>query len=75
MPVIEHISDERCGWTIGWNRGPELVLTLVWWAVEELSERYSRTTFERPDTGERESWHAPAWHQSYGTSPPWNALY
>lgn len=73
-PVIERINDGRHGWTMGWNRNPELVLALVWRAVEELPERHSRVTLERSDTGERKPWHAPAWHQSHGTSPLWDAL-
>lgn len=73
-PVIERINDGRHGWTMGWNRNPELVLTLVWRAVEELPERHSRVTLERSDTGERKPWHAPAWHRSHGTSPLWDAL-
>ena len=43
-------------------------------AVEELPERHSRVTLERSDTGKRKPWHAPAWHQSHGTSPLWDAL-
>lgn len=73
-PVIERINDGRHGWTMGWNRNPELVLALVWRAVEELPERHSRVTLERSDTGERKPWHAPAWHRSHGTSPLWDAL-
>ena len=59
---------------MGWNRNPELVLALVWRAVEELPERHSRVTLERSDTGERKPWHAPAWHRSHGTSTLWDAL-
>ena len=73
-PVIERINDGRDGWTIGWNRNPELVLALAWRAVEELTEHHARVTLERPDTGERKPWHAPAWHRSHGTSPLWDAL-
>lgn len=73
-PVIERINDGRDGWTIGWNRNPELVLALAWRAVEELPEHHARVTLERPDTGERKPWHAPAWHRSHGTSPLWDAL-
>ena len=73
-PVIERINDGRHGWTMGWNRNPELVLALAWRAVEELPERHSRVTLERSDTGERKPWHAPAWHRSHGTSPLWDAL-
>ena len=73
-PVIDRINDGRDGWTLGWNRNPELVLALAWRAVEELPEHHARVTLERPDTGERKSWHAPAWHQSHGTSPLWDAL-
>ena len=64
----------RHGWTMGWNRNPELVLALAWRAVEELPESHARVTLERSDTGERKPWHAPAWHQSHGTSPLWDAL-
>ena len=35
---------------------------------------HTRVTLERSDTGERKPWHAPAWHQSHGTSPLWDAL-
>ncbi len=73
-PVIERINDGRHGWTMGWSRNPELVLALAWRAVEELPESHARVTLERSDTGERKPWHAPAWHQSHGTSPLWDAL-
>jgi N12 class adenine-specific DNA methylase len=73
-PIIDRIDDGRNGWTLGWNRNPELVLALAWRAVEELPEHHARITFERPDTGERRPWHAPQWHQSHGTSPLWNGL-
>nr|WP_264183176.1 DEAD/DEAH box helicase family protein [Bifidobacterium pseudocatenulatum] len=72
-PVIERING-RDAWTMGWNRNPELVLALAWRAVEELPESHARVTLERSDTGERKPWHAPAWHQSHGTSPLWDAL-
>lgn len=72
-PVIERING-RHGWTMGWNRNPELVLALAWRAVEELPESHARVTLERSDIGERKPWHAPAWHQSHGTSPLWDAL-
>lgn len=72
-PVIERING-RDAWTMGWNRNPELVLALAWRAVEELPESHARVALERSDTGERKSWHAPAWHQSHGTSPLWDAL-
>lgn len=72
-PVIERING-RDAWTMGWNRNPELVLALAWRAVEELPESHTRVTLERSDTGERKPWHAPAWHQSHGTSPLWDAL-
>lgn len=73
-PVIERINDGRHGWTMGWSSNPELVLALAWRAVEELPEQHARITLERSDTGERKPWHAPAWHQSHGTSPLWDAL-
>lgn len=73
-PVIERINDGRHGWTMGWSRNPELVLALAWRAVEELPEQHARVTLERSDTGERKPWQAPAWHQSHGTSPLWDAL-
>lgn len=73
-PVIERINDGRHGWTMGWNRNPELVLALAWRAVEELPESHARVTLGRSDIGERKPWHAPAWHQSHGTSPLWDAL-
>ena len=73
-PVIGRINDGRDGWTLGWNRNPELALALAWKAVEELPEHHARITLERPDTGERKPWHAPRWHQSHGTSPLWNGL-
>lgn len=72
-PVIERIAG-RNAWTMGWSRNPELVLALAWRAVEELPEQHARVTLERSDTGERKPWHAPAWHQSHGTSPLWDAL-
>lgn len=72
-PVIERING-RDAWAMGWNRNPELVLALAWRAVEELPESHTRVTLERSDTGERKPWHAPAWHQSHGTSPLWDAL-
>lgn len=72
-PVIERIAG-RNAWTMGWSRNPELVLALVWRAVEELPEQHARVTLERSDTGERKPWHAPAWHRSHGTSPLWDAL-
>ena len=73
-PVIERINDGRHGWTMGWSSNPELVLALAWRAVEELPEQHARVTLERSDTGERKPWQAPAWHQSHGTSPLWDAL-
>lgn len=72
-PVIERING-RDAWTMGWSRNPELVLALAWRAVEELPEQHARVTLERSDTGERKPWQAPAWHQSHGTSPLWDAL-
>ena len=72
-PVIERING-RNAWTMGWSRNPELVLALAWRAVEELPEQHARVTLERSDTGERKPWQAPAWHQSHGTSPLWDAL-
>lgn len=72
-PVIERING-RDAWTMGWNRNPELVLALAWRAVEELPESHAHVTLERSDIGERKPWHAPAWHQSHGTSPLWDAL-
>ena len=45
-----------------------------WRAVEELPERHARVTLERSDAEERKPWHAPAWHQSHGTSPLWDAF-
>ena len=71
-PVIERING-RDAWTMGWSRNPELVLALAWRAVEELPEQHARVTLERSDTGERKPWQAPAWHQSHGTSPLWDA--
>ena len=71
--VIERING-RDAWTMGWSRNPELVLALAWQAVEELPEHHARVTLERSDTGERKPWQAPAWHQSHGTSPLWDAL-
>lgn len=59
---------------MGWSRNPELVLALAWRAVEELPESHARVTLERSDIGERKPWQAPAWHQSHGTSPLWDAL-
>lgn len=72
-PVIERING-RDAWTMGWSRNPELVLALAWRAVEELPESHARVTLERSDIGERKPWQAPAWHQSHGTSPLWDAL-
>ena len=60
-PAIERINDGRRDH--GLEPQPELVLALVWRAVEELPERHSRVTLERSDTGERKPW------QSAGVAP------